>query len=256
MAKYYDWKDYYIPGTEVLRNLFISPGKPYGETDPGKLELIANALVGERMRTLAAQPIRGNFDFAHMKAIHKFLFQDVYEWAGEERTAPSFWEPRMNKEGHRYFPAGEPMKVQLDKLFKDLREKDKYLVGLPKGEFVKGYAELWNEINIVHAFREGNTRSQFIFFGQLAEHAGYQLDADAFAEGKPLRDSFVKARYEGQKTDHSDDLAAVLYMAIKPLPSAVQDDPKDSGIILDKDPATSLGVDVMSIVPTVDGDAG
>lgn len=34
MAKYYDWKDYYIPGTEVLRNLFISPGKPYGETDP------------------------------------------------------------------------------------------------------------------------------------------------------------------------------------------------------------------------------
>lgn len=58
MAKYYDWKDYYIPGTEVLRNLFISPGKPYGETDPGKLELIANALVGERMRTLAAQPIR------------------------------------------------------------------------------------------------------------------------------------------------------------------------------------------------------
>lgn len=256
MAKYYDWKDYYIPGTEVLRNLFISPGKPYGETDPGKLELIANALVGERMRTLAAQPIRGNFDFAHMKAIHKFLFQDVYEWAGEERTAPSFWEQRMNKEGHRYFPAGEPMKVQLDKLFKDLKEKDKYLVGLPKGEFVKGYAELWNEINIVHAFREGNTRSQFIFFGQLAEHAGYQLDADAFAEGKPLRDSFVKARYEGQKTDHSDDLAAVLYMAIKPLPSAVQDDPKGSGIILDKDPATSLGVDVMSIVPSVDGDAG
>lgn len=249
MAKYYEWEDYYIPGTEVLQNRF-------NETDPAVLRRLEEAKVRGRMILLQHNPVKGHFDFAHMKAIHKFLFQDVYEWAGEERTAPSFWEPRMNKEGHRYFPAGEPMKVQLDKLFKDLKEKDKYLVGLPKGEFVKGYAELWNEINIVHAFREGNTRSQFIFFGQLAEHAGYQLDADAFAEGKPLRDSFVKARYKGQKTDHSDDLAAVLYMAIKPLPSAVQDDPKGSGIILDKDPATSLGVDVMSIVPTVDGDAG
>ena len=249
MAKYEKWEDYYIPGTEVLQNRF-------NETDPVKLKKLEESKVRGRMLLLVQQPIRGNFDFAHMKAIHKFLFQDVYEWAGEERTAPSFWEPRMNKEGHRYFPAGEPMKVQLDKLFKDLKEKDKYLVGLPKGEFVKGYAELWNEINIVHAFREGNTRSQFIFFGQLAEHAGYQLDADAFAEGKPLRDEFVKARFEGQKTDHSDDLAAVLYMAIKPLPSAVQDDPKGSGIILDKDPATSLGVDVMSVIPVVDGDAG
>lgn len=249
MAKYYEWEDYYIPGTEVLQNRF-------NETDPAVLRRLEEAKVRGRMILLQHNPVKGHFDFAHMKAIHKFLFQDVYEWAGEERTAPSFGEPHMNKEGHRYFPAGEPMKVQLDKLYRNLRERDKYLVGLPQDEFVEKYAELWNEINIVHAFREGNTRSQFIFFGQLAEHAGYQLDADAFAEGKPLRDEFVKARFEGQKTDHSDDLAAVLYMAIKPLPSAVQDDPKGSGIILDKDPATSLGVDVMSIVPTVDGDAG
>ena len=249
MAKYEKWEDYYIPGTEVLQNRF-------NETDPVKLKKLEESKVRGRMLLLVQQPIRGNFDFAHMKAIHKFLFQDVYEWAGEERTAPSFWEPRMNKEGHRYFPAGEPMKVQLDKLFKDLKEKDKYLVGLPKGEFVKGYAELWNEINIVHAFREGNTRSQFIFFGQLAEHAGYQLDADAFAVGEPLRDEFVEARFEGQDTGRSDRLAEVLSKAIKPLPPVTQDEPKGSGTILDKDPATSLGVDVMSIIPTVDGDAG
>lgn len=191
-----------------------------------------------------------------MKAIHKFLFQDVYEWAGEERTAPSFGEPHMNKEGHRYFPAGEPMKVQLDKLYRNLRERDKYLVGLPQDEFVEKYAELWNEINAVHAFREGNTRSQFVFFRQLAEQAGYELDADAFAEGKPLRDEFVKARFEGQDTGYSDCLAEVLNKAIKPLPPVVRDEPKGSGIVLDKDPATSLGVDVMSVIPVVDGDAG
>lgn len=37
MAKHYEWGDYYIPGTHVLRNLFTSPEKPYGETDPVKL---------------------------------------------------------------------------------------------------------------------------------------------------------------------------------------------------------------------------
>lgn len=249
MAKYYEWEDYYIPGTEVLQNRF-------NETDPVKLKKFEESKVRGRMLLLVQQPIRGNFDFAHMKAIHKFLFQDVYEWAGEERTAPSFWEPRMNKEGHRYFPAGEPMKVQLDKLFKDLRERDKYLVGLPQDEFVDKYAELWNEINAVHAFREGNTRSQFIFFSELAKHAGYQLDADAFAEGKPLRDEFVKARYASQVAANNECLAEVLSKAIKPLPPVAQEEPKGSGIILDKDPATSLGVDVMSVVPVVNGDAG
>ncbi len=249
MAKYYEWEDYYIPGTEVLQNRF-------NETDPAVLRRLEEAKVRGRMILLQHNPVKGHFDFAHMKAIHKFLFQDVYEWAGEERTAPSFGEPHMNKEGHRYFPAGEPMKVQLDKLYRNLRERDKYLVGLPQDEFVEKYAELWNEINAVHAFREGNTRSQFVFFRQLAEQAGYELDADAFAEGKPLRDEFVKARFEGQDTGYSDCLAEVLSKAIKPLPPVVRDEPKGSGIVLDKDPATSLGVDVMSVIPVVDGDAG
>lgn len=249
MAKYYEWEDYYIPGTEVLQNRF-------NETDPAVLRRLEEAKVRGRMILLQHNPVKGHFDFAHMKAIHKFLFQDVYEWAGEERTAPSFGEPHMNKEGHRYFPAGEPIKVQLDKLYRNLRERDKYLVGLPQDEFVEKYAELWNEINAVHAFREGNTRSQFVFFRQLAEQAGYELDADAFAEGKPLRDEFVKARFEGQDTGYSDCLAEVLNKAIKPLPPVVRDEPKGSGIVLDKDPATSLGVDVMSVIPVVDGDAG
>lgn len=68
MAKHYEWDDYYIPGTHVLRNLFTSPGKPYGETDPVKLRELEEFTVSIRMGALTQQPIRGNFDFAHMKA--------------------------------------------------------------------------------------------------------------------------------------------------------------------------------------------
>lgn len=247
MAKYYDWKDYYIPGTEVLQNRF-------NETDPVKLKKLEESKVRGRMLLLVQQPIRGNFDFTHMKAIHKFLFQDVYEWAGEERTAPSFGEPFMNKEGHEYFPAGEPLTNQLNKLYGELADKN-YLVGLPLDVFAKELANSWCEINVAHAFREGNTRSQFIFFSELAKHAGYQLDASALAADEKLRQEIIDARNAGHAPSKISVFADVLRKVIKPLPSVAQDDSKDSGIILDKDSATSLGVDVMSIVPTVDGDA-
>lgn len=247
MAKYYDWKDYYIPGTEVLQNRF-------NETDPVKLKKLEESKVRGRMLLLVQQPIRGNFDFTHMKAIHKFLFQDVYEWAGEERTAPSFGEPFMNKEGHEYFPAGEPLTNQLNKLYGELADKN-YLVGLPLDVFAKELANSWCEINVAHAFREGNTRSQFIFFSELAKHAGYQLDASALAADEKLRQEIIDARNAGHAPSKISVFADVLRKVIKPLPPIAQDDSKDSGIILDKDPATSLGVDVMSIVPTVDGDA-
>lgn len=213
MEKHYEWGDYYIPGTRVLRNLFTSPEKPYGETDPAKLKQLEESKVSGRMLLLARQPIRGNFDFAHMKAIHGFLFQDVYEWAGQERTAPSFWDPRMSKEGHRYFPAGEPMLEQANRLYRGLAAKN-YLAGLSREEFVREYAELWNELNVVHAFREGNTRTQFVFFSQLAEYAGYRLVPAAFAVAAGLRDEFVEARFEGQDTGKSARLAEVLAQAI------------------------------------------
>lgn len=247
MAKYYEWEDYYIPGTEVLQNRF-------NETDPVKLKKLEESKVRGRMLLLVQQPIRGNFDFTHMKAIHKFLFQDVYEWAGEERTAPSFGEPFMNKEGHEYFPAGEPLTNQLNKLYGELADKN-YLVGLPLDVFAKELANSWCEINVAHAFREGNTRSQFIFFSELAKHAGYQLDASALAADEKLRQEIIDARNAGHAPSKISVFADVLRKVIKPLPPIAQDDSKDSGIILDKDSATSLGVDVMSIVPTVDGDA-
>lgn len=250
MAKYEKWEDYYIPGTEVLQNRI-------GETDPVKLKKFEESKVRGRMLLLVQQPIRGNFDFAHMKAIHKFLFQDVYEWAGEQRTAPvNEW---MWKGKFRYFPADGPIDTpltnQLNKLYGELADKN-YLVGLPLDVFAKELADSWCEINVAHAFREGNTRSQFIFFSELAKHAGYQLDASALAADEKLRQEIIDARNEGHDTEQIKVFAAVLRKVIKPLPPIAQDDSKDSGIILDKDPATSLGVDVMSVIPVVDGDAG
>ncbi|KZL29763.1 hypothetical protein A3852_29705 [Rhodococcus qingshengii] len=71
--------DYHYPGTTVLRNRL-------GYTDPHTLAQAEALIAATRMAELAANPIDGHFDFAHLQAIHRHLLGDLYEWAGEIRT--------------------------------------------------------------------------------------------------------------------------------------------------------------------------
>ncbi|WP_366180235.1 Fic family protein [Actinomyces timonensis] len=215
MSRPLSWEDYFIPGTQVLRNLLVSPGKPYGETDPAILRDFEEKVTEVRMTELASSPVDGAFDYEHMKAIHRRIFQDVYEWEGQERTAPV--GRFMVKDGHAYYPAGPALTAAAETEYRRLAGKN-LLRGLETGDFVRELAESWGEINVIHSFREGNTRSQFIFFSQLCEHAGYVLEADRFAPGQALRDEFVAARFRSQGTGSNADLAQVLAKAVRPAP--------------------------------------
>lgn len=81
---------------------------------------------------------------------------------------------------------------------------------------------------VVHSFREGNTRAQFVFYSQLSRQAGYVLATDQFAPGAALRDEFVQARFHGQDTGRNDRLAAVLDKAVRPVPQVPSDAPRAS----------------------------
>ena len=115
---------------------------------------------------------------------------------------------------YNYYPAegiSDALAVQFDAL-----AKDRYLVGLDQQTFIEQLAEYWGEINTIHPFREGNTRSQSVFFSQLAEHAGYIIDIDRFTDDQDLRDEFVNARFYDQATGSSSRLADVLRQAVTP----------------------------------------
>ncbi|MDR0978594.1 MAG: Fic family protein, partial [Lachnospiraceae bacterium] len=51
-----------------------------------ELFLKERQFVAYRSGEIEKSPITGDFDFEHLKQIHKHLFQDVYNWAGEIRT--------------------------------------------------------------------------------------------------------------------------------------------------------------------------
>jgi len=218
------WDDYLIPGSQVLRNKL-------GITDATELRIAEEQLVGARMITLRTAPRQGRFDFAHFKAIHGYLFGDVYDWAGHVRTAP--WDRMMTKSAtdvvhfaigdpkapmvaYGYYPASGIVQAQED-LHRNLASEH-FLQGLDRDEFCSRLGEYWCEINVVHAFREGNTRTQAVFFSQLADHAGWPIDASRFAQGQVLSAKFVAARFYGQATGDSARLAEVIKASLTDTP--------------------------------------
>ena len=149
------------PGTTVLVNRF-------GLQTQGELDAVEAALVTAKATQWENEPQCSSFDLAHYRAIHRFLFGELYDWAGELRTI------NLSKKGTQFCPVRELQRVS-KAIFDRLAEK-KFLQGLPREELVSEIADLYERTNELHPFREGNGRTQRVFLAQLAENAGYRLD--------------------------------------------------------------------------------
>jgi cell filamentation protein len=127
------------------------------------------AFEAEISNARADEPLpQGDLDFPHYCAVHHHLFQDVYEWAGQIRTV------RISKQGNPFcFP--ENIGNEASKLFNDLRASN-YFRDFSAEEFAAKAAHFLGELNAIHAFREGNGRTQLTFFALLANSAGHPLN--------------------------------------------------------------------------------
>jgi cell filamentation protein len=151
---------YVYPGTNVLRNeLAIRDG--------AELQRIEADLCYWRSLRLATEPIPGDYDLQHLQAFHRFLFEGMYEWAGELRTVPV-----ANTD---LFCMPEHIESYGKEVFRALAA-ERCLAGPDRDRFVDRLAHYLAEVNALHPFREGNGRTQRAFFAQLAADAGYRLD--------------------------------------------------------------------------------
>jgi cell filamentation protein len=151
-----------------------------------------DAFEAEISSARAAEPLPdGSLDFTHYKAVHHHLFQDVYEWAGQVRTV------RISKGGNPFcFP--ENIEGQANQLFDDLRASD-YLRNLDSETFSVNAAHFLAELNAIHAFREGNGRSQLTFFAVLADFAGHELNIDKLKPDEML--TAMIASFDGNERE-------------------------------------------------------
>jgi len=148
-------------GTTVLINKF-------GLRDGQTLAEVEAVVVPAKAAMWETQPLCETFDLEHYKAIHRWLFEDLYEWAGQIRTVD------LSKKGTLFCPAKEIDYVS-QAVFARLKA-EKFLVGLPKPEFIMQLTDFYQRTNELHPFREGNGRTQRVFLSQLCRHAGYHLD--------------------------------------------------------------------------------
>jgi cell filamentation protein len=117
----------------------------------------------------AEEPLpAGDFGQQHYCALHRHLYQDVYEWAGELRTV------RTSKGGHAFcYP--ENIVAELKKLFGALASAEHFR-GLDANAFADAAAHFLAELNAIHAFREGNGRTQLAFLKLIANASGHSID--------------------------------------------------------------------------------
>ena len=148
-------------GTTVLINKFDI-------RDEEKLNEVEGVLTSAHYTEWLSAPKVENFDFKHYKAIHRFLFSDLYDWAGEVRTV------NISKKGTQFVPA-EQIESHADQIFRRLEEHN-FFKGLPHDEFVEEIVDFYCVTNSLHPFREGNGRTQRVFLTQLIRNAGYDIN--------------------------------------------------------------------------------
>lgn len=113
-------------------------------------------------------PLFNTFDVNHYKAIHKYLFEDIYDWAGEYRTVD------MSKKGTSFAKA-ESIDELMTKCFARLQNKNCFQ-DLDFDDFVDSIVDFYCVTNMIHPFREGNGRTQRLFLTQLINLNNYIID--------------------------------------------------------------------------------
>ncbi len=189
MSQYSNRDHYTDPETGVLKNRL-------GIILESELEKAEADFAGARSYELVQKPIKGSFDLNHLKAIHKYLFQDLYEWAGECR------EIDITKGGSsfaRFMFIQSAAKAVFDEL-----AKEKYLSGIGKADFCARAAHYLGEINALHPFREGNGRAQREFISQLAYKNRYYIEWKNISQ-----DEMVQASIESFKGNTSKFVAMI-----------------------------------------------
>ena len=75
---------YVYPGTDVLINKF-------GILDPNELQKVEILSSAGNLAYLQLHPVNGKFYFRHLKEIHRFIFQDLFDWAGADKNC-GYWK--------------------------------------------------------------------------------------------------------------------------------------------------------------------
>lgn len=174
--KYVDLDYIYTdPKTGILRNLADI-------TDSDDLLFFESAAVAKRIQELYEKPIKIK-GVDSLLSIHRHLFQDVYSWAGKRRKV------EISKAGKQFFPT-----THFDNAFRFIDTLISDYRSISKGDnlqIAEKLAEILDNVNYLHPFREGNGRAQREFLRLLASEKGLTLNLNP-PDNKNVYDQYMQ----------------------------------------------------------------
>lgn len=152
---------YCYPNSNVLKNKL-------NITDNSVLKTAEEEITLIKQMELLKNPIKGNFTKAHLMNIHKFIFEDIYSFAGKLRRE------QISKADTMFYPPNL-IDRELDKVFAKIKENNMLRESDEEKAF-DNLAYVMAELNIIHPFREGNGRSIREFVRLMAKRMGYDIN--------------------------------------------------------------------------------
>ncbi|WP_288373500.1 Fic family protein [uncultured Algoriphagus sp.] len=165
--------------TGLLRNL-------QDITDPDVLLFVESGAITKRLQELDENPIKVK-GIVSLFEIHKHLFQDIYAWAGKKRIV------EISKDGKQFFPTShfDNALRYIDQLIAEFKK-------IPKDNkkiLAEKLAEILDNVNYLHPFREGNGRTQREFLRLLALEKGLTLNLNP-PDNESVYERYMKGTIE------------------------------------------------------------
>ena len=176
---------YLYPGTEILQNHF-------GIKDEQNLKEMEAEFTSLRLSQIAENPLTGNYDTAHACEMHRFIFSDIFGWAGKFRT--------IDIEKAEFVLGGisieythhKEIESALTQTLNDMKSESwlNYSLEQQAEKFSRHISKVWR----IHPFREGNTRTITHFCCQYADSIGMYIDRRVFEDNiRYFRSALVAA---------------------------------------------------------------
>lgn len=168
---------YCYPESDVLKNKL-------NIRDRDELKQAEEEITALKQYMLMESPIKGRFTKTQLVNIHRFLFEDIYPFAGHIRCE------QISKGDTMFFPP-HLIDQELDKVFSKLHS-EKMMHETDRKRQVEHLSYIMSELNIIHPFREGNGRSIRELIRCMALYYGFSLDWSS-ADREMMLDAAVRS---------------------------------------------------------------
>lgn len=171
---------YCYPDSSVLKNKL-------NIRDLRELKDVEEKFVAIKQLVLLQKPIPGRFTINHLLRIHRFLFEDVYPFAGHIRRE------QISKGETLFFPP-DLIKRELRRVFGEIHEAGMLQEKKPQRQ-IQHLSHVMAELNIIHPFREGNGRGIREFIRCMAQVYGLTLNWGN-ADQNTMMDAAIASVYD------------------------------------------------------------